>query len=95
MNTIKKGYRNEKEYMKIKESQGYTCYRPPKTKFNKQDILGFDIICFNQKEILLVQVKTNQKRNMAIQGSFTNHPINLRKIQAVKRDRKGWTEYEI
>lgn len=79
----------------MKEKQGYTCYKPPKTKFNKQDMLGFDIICFNKEEILLVQVKSNQKRSMGTQRSFNNHPSNVKKILAVKKDRKPWEEFLI
>lgn len=96
MNTRRKGYERELEYLKMKEKQGYTCFKPSKTKFNKQDIFGmFDILCMNKKDILLIQVKSNQKRNMSVQKNWTNHPSNCLKILAVKKDRKDWKEFII
>lgn len=94
MNNRKKGYRIEIEYIKIKEREGYTCFRPNKTKFNDQDIFGmFDILCINKEKILLVQIKSNRKRNMDKQKNWLNHPANCLKILAVKKDRKGWEEF--
>lgn len=96
MNTRRKGYERELQYRKMKEAQGYSCFKPPKTKFNKQDMFGgFDVICMNKEEVLLVQVKSNQKRNMSVQKNFTNHPKSVKKILAVKKDRKDWEEFEI
>lgn len=96
MNTRRKGYERELQYLKEKEKEGYSCFKPPKTKFNKQDMFGgFDVICMNKEEILLVQVKSNQKRDMSVQRNFTNHPGNVKKILAVKKDRKPWEEYRL
>ena len=96
MNRKSKGNRAELEYKKIKESQGYTCYKSPNVRFYDTDILNlFDILCINKKEVLLVQVKSNQIRDRKKISEFKNHPKCVKKIIAVRYDRKGWKEHLI
>ena len=96
MNTKKKGDRLEREYLKMKEAQGYSCYRSPNVKFYAVDIFNlFDILCMNEKEVLLVQVKANKIRDRKIIEEFKNYPESVKKIIAVKKDRQGWTEHLI
>lgn len=67
MNSWKVGAQYEKRIKKLIESGAfdgdtYVCYRFPKMKFHKQDIFGADIICANDKNWLLCQVKYNSRR---------------------------------
>jgi len=98
INPVAKGRRLELNYKKFKESQGYICYKPIKSgRFTKQqDIFGlFDVVCINKKEVLLVQVKANRKIGTGEIRSFTEHPLSVRKILAVKKDYQDWEEFEI
>jgi len=96
VNSKRKGNQAELEYKKMKESQGYVCYKSPNVRFYDVDVFGlFDLICMNKKEVLLVQVKCNHKKDVEKIKSFVKHPQNVKKILAVKFDRKGWEEYLI
>ena len=96
VNTKRKGNKLELEYRQMKEAQGYSCYKSPNVRFYAVDIFGlFDLICINKKEVLLVQVKANRIRDRKKIQAFTNHPKEVKKIIAVKKDRQGWTEHII
>lgn len=96
INRKRKGNQAELEYQKMKESAGYACYKSPNVKFYDVDLFGlFDLICMNQEEILLVQVKSNRIRDRKKIQAFKNHPAFVKKIIAVKYDRKGWKEHLI
>lgn len=95
-NKKSKGNRAELEYKKMKEQQGYSCYKSPNVRFYDVDIFGlFDLLCINKKEVLLVQVKSNRVRGKKEIQKFNNHPKSVKKIIAVRYDRKGWKEYLI
>lgn len=49
----------------------------------------------NEKEILLVQVKSNYKKNIGKIKAFKNHPKFIKKIIAVKKDRGEWKEFKV
>ena len=96
VNTKRKGNQAELEYKKMKEAQGYSCYKSPNVRFYDVDVFGlFDLICINKKEVLLVQVKSNRIRDRKKIASFQNHPESVKKIIAVRYDRKGWKEHLI
>lgn len=96
VNSKRKGNHAELEYKKMKESQGYECYKSPNVRFYDVDVFGlFDLICMNKKEVLLVQVKSNRVRDRKKIASFKNHPEFVKKIIAVRYDRKGWKEFLI
>ena len=93
VNTRRKGNEKELEYKKIKEAQGYSCYKSPNVKFYSVDIFGlFDLICMNEKEVLLVQVKcAKYMKGINKLRAFTNHPKEIKKVLAIW-DGKKWRE---
>jgi Holliday junction resolvase len=107
MSTRSKGSRNELEYQRKLEGQGYITYRVKgATKFNKQvDIFGIaDILAINDSEVLLVQVKTNSTSGALKQLKtwLEDHtvPSNVKLQVAVRKDGRGaksaeWKIYDI
>ena len=96
VNTVRKGRERELEYKKLKESEGYSCFKPTKShRFVKQqDIFGFfDMICINKKEVLLVQVKSaSYNKGINKIRKFKNHPSFVKKIMAIRKNRGKWEE---
>ena len=94
MGNVQKGNRAELEYKKKCEAQGYKVYKPPRTKYGDNDLFNlFDMLAINKEEVLLIQVKCNQARDARRKiRSFTEHPACVKKILAIKIDRKGWKE---
>lgn len=97
VNSYRKGMETELRYVKLKESQGYLCYKPIKShRFVKQqDIFGaFDIICMSEKEVLLVQVKTaTYKKGFIELQKFKQHPSQVKIILAIWNPKKRkWEE---
>jgi|GEM_PF-1300914 hypothetical protein len=98
VNGVRKGRETELRYTKLKESQGYLCFKPIKShRFVKQqDIFGyFDIICMNEKEVLLVQVKTaTYKKGFNELQKFNKHPSQVKIMLAVwNSKKKEWGEH--
>ena len=97
VNSYRKGMETELRYVKLKESQGYLCYKPIKShRFVKQqDIFGnFDIICMNEEEVLLVQVKASTyKKGINELQKFKKHPSQVKIILAIWNTKKRvWEE---
>lgn len=98
VNAVRKGREKELEYKKKKEAEGYICFKPTKShRFVKQqDIFGlFDMICMNEKEVLLVQVKVaTYKKGFKELQSFTQHPSQVKIILAIWNSKKKiWEEF--
>lgn len=82
MNAKRKGTRNEHKSMKFLSSQGYSCTRAAAS-------LGvFDVIAISQKEIVLVQVKTNRWANQKEVKAMRDFPApkNAKKLIHCWRD---------
>jgi hypothetical protein len=98
VNTVRKGREKELEYKKLKESQGYSCFKPIKShRFVKQqDIFGhFDLFCINEKEVLLVQVKcANYKKGINKLMKFKKYPSQVKIILSIW-DGKNWKEHQV
>lgn len=98
VNTVRKGRETELEYKKLKEAQGFSCFKPIKShRFVKQqDIFGhFDLICMNKDEVLLVQVKSaDYRKGINKIKEFNNHPNQVKKILAIKRSNGQWEEFK-
>ena len=60
MNKVAKGNRRQLQCRKILERQGWLVYAAPRMKYGPIDIWGlFDLICYREGYILLIQVKSN------------------------------------
>ncbi len=99
INKRAKGERNKLEAKKILEENGYLVGNvETKTKFNPvKDLFGlFDLAAINNKEILLVQISSNQPHTHKQFLEFAKErPIpNVRYLQLTKKDRVGWFMYE-
>lgn len=63
INRKRRGQKIEKLAQAILEKEKFLVWRPPKVKFQSQDILGlFDLIALSGKELKLVQVHKGRKR---------------------------------
>ena len=95
INKHAKGMRAELEFKKILESRKFITYKPTWNKYSKnKDIFNlFDIIAVDSKELLLVQIKSNYcPKEVKEQIKKFKVPKNIKKIIAIKVDRKGWIE---
>lgn len=98
VSNVRKGRETELRYVKLKESQGYDCFKPIKShRFVKQqDIFGyFDVICINENEVLLVQVKTaTYKKGFEKLKEFQKHPSQVKILLAVwNPEKRAWQEH--
>lgn len=83
MNTKAKGSRRERQTKKMLEAVGYDC-----TKAGAS--LGqFDLVCWNQKEIRMIQVKSNRcsKSERESIQEYKNVPSNCSKELWIWKDR--------
>jgi len=96
MSSYIKGANAEREFKQILENRGYWVYKPNRSRYHDNDLWNtWDMAGINQKELVLVQVKCNQVRDTRKQlREFPSIP-NIRKILAIRIDRKGWIEEEI
>ncbi len=99
VNSVRKGRERELQYKKKKEAEGYVCFKPIKSNrfVKQQDIFGlFDLICMNEFEVLLVQVKSsNYRKGIEKIKEFQKHPEAVKKIIATKENRREWVEHLI
>jgi Holliday junction resolvase len=93
VNTVKKGKEAEKEFCKILMKEGYSVHRA-NTKPYERDIFGIvDLLAFDGKNILMIQIKCNLKNNQTIRDiqdfiKKNPHPDNLIFILAVRYDKR-------
>lgn len=94
-----KGRILENQVEKIYIDQGYKTYKPPKTKFGSQDILGVgDIICTSPKELVLIAVATRDAQKKTLDKilkllPFLPNFITIRYY--IERNRKIGKAFEV
>jgi len=91
MSSKSKGSKNEREYKKILESQGYSVEKTRSGgKFGAKDFFNrFDLFALRKEDGQLVQVKTNQLPGIPVVEGIREFvcPSNIKKILAVRYDR--------
>lgn len=64
---MRSGFKAEQLERKHWERMGYHCRIFPKAKWYAQDLFGFDVICVNRNQWVLVQVKSSRNRIPALE----------------------------
>lgn len=95
MNKYQKGNRRELEARKQLEKEGYLVDKKPRTKFHSPDLFGmFDLIAIKDKEVRLVQVKSNRsdfyKSRKEIRAWMESNNCNLICEIWLKENHKPW-----
>lgn len=71
VNRKKRGAKIEKLAFDFLKKKKFLAWKPPKVKFQSQDILGyFDLIALNKKELKLIQVQKERKRWYKVKNIF-------------------------
>ncbi len=69
INRKKRGAKVEKIAFDFLKNKNFLVWKPPKVKFQSQDILGhFDLIALNKKNLKLIQVQRERKRNYKVKN---------------------------
>lgn len=90
MSSWKKGSLQEKRIKRLIEQgdydgQEYSCVISPKAKYYRQDFWGHDIVCVNDTNWLLCQVKYESKRLPAKKKKLINAMLETPMPDSTKR----------
>lgn len=94
INTVRKGYKVERECEEILKRNGYKTYRAVRTKFNHIDIFGlFDVIAVSTTHVRLIQCKCNGI-SIDDKNNILNFkcPNSISKEAWIHEDREGFTK---
>ncbi len=71
INRRKRGLKIERLAFEELQMKNFLVWKPPRVKFQSQDILGlFDLIAINKRELKLIQVQKGRNRPYKTNGLF-------------------------